>query len=158
MVHQKGCRELFALKLRVNFPVAFVKQTRRQFAGLSHCGEPNDTRFRSAARLRQSLWREENGYACGRYIHPDGRSCRLGSMVSARVGQRGVNLIDTSLIPLVQREIAYREVGAVIQTDRLWNNLLTSQALTFNLFGPLKLRPRLQLRSCAGWCPIWLAK
>jgi hypothetical protein len=32
-----------------------------------HCGEPNDTRFRSAARLRQSLWREENGYACGRY-------------------------------------------------------------------------------------------
>ena len=24
-----------------------------------HCGEPNDTRFRSAARLRQSLWREE---------------------------------------------------------------------------------------------------
>jgi hypothetical protein len=30
-------------------------------------------------------------------------------MVSARVGQRGVNLIDTSLIPLVQYEIAYRE-------------------------------------------------
>ncbi len=106
-----------------------------------YCGEPNDTRFRSAARLRQSLWREENGYACGRYVHPDGRTCRLGSMVSARIGQRGVNLIDTSLIPLVQREIAYREVGAVIQTDRLWNNLLTSQALTFNLFGPFKQRP-----------------
>jgi hypothetical protein len=107
-----------------------------------HCGEPNDTRFRSVARLRQ-LWREENGYACGRYTHPDGRTCRLGSMVSARVGQRGVNLIDTSLIPLVQHEIAYREVGAVIQTERLWNNLLTSQALTFNLFGPFKQRPAL---------------
>ena len=108
-----------------------------------HCGEPNDTRFRSAARLRQSLWREQHGYACGRYIHPDGRTCRLGSMVSARVGQRGVNLIDPSLIPLVQWEIAYREVGAVIHTERLWNNLLTSQALTFNLFGPLKQRPAL---------------
>ena len=108
-----------------------------------HCGEPNDTRFRSAARLRQSLWREEHGYACGRYLHPDGRTCRLGSMVSARVGQRGVNLIDASLIPLVQYEIAYREVGAVIHTERLWCNLLTSQALAFNLFGPFKQRPAL---------------
>jgi hypothetical protein len=84
-------------------------------AGLLHrhnCGQPNDTRFRSAARLRQSLWREEHGYACGRYLHPDGRTCRLGSMVPARIGQRGVNLIDASLIPLVQWEIAYRELGA----------------------------------------------
>src|SRR3954453_1003486 len=107
------------------------------------CAEPNDTRFRAAARLRQSLWREQHGYACGRYIHPDGRSCRLGSMVSARVGSRGINLIDPTLIPLVQHEIAYREVGAVIHTERLWTNLLTSQALTFNLFGPLKQRPAL---------------
>jgi hypothetical protein len=108
-----------------------------------HCAEPNDTRFRSSARLRQSLWREEHGYACGRYIHPDGRTCRLGSMISTRVGQRGINLIDPSLIPLVQFEIAYREVGAVIHTERLWTNLLTSQALTFNLFGPFKQRPGL---------------
>jgi len=108
-----------------------------------HCAEPNDTRFRSSARLRQSLWHEEHGYACGRYVHPDGRSCRLGSMVSSRVGQRGVNLIDPSLISLVQHDIAYREVGAVIHTECLWNNLLTSQALTFNLFGPFKQRPAL---------------
>ena len=108
-----------------------------------HCGEPNDTRFRAAARLRQSLWREAHGYACGRYGHSDGRICRLGSLVSARTGSRGVNLIDTILIPLVQHELAYREVGVVIHTDRLWNNLLTSQALAFNLFGPLKQRPAL---------------
>ena len=64
-------------------------------------------------------------------------------MITARVGQRGVNLIDASLIPLVQYEIAYREVGAVIHTERLWNNLLSSQPLTFNLFGPFKQRPSL---------------
>jgi hypothetical protein len=103
-----------------------------------HCAEPIDTRFRAAARLRQSLWREQHGYPCGRYTPPDGRSRRLGSMVSARVGRRGVNLIDPTLIPLVQYEIAYREIGAVIHTERLWTNLLTSQALAFNLFGPLK--------------------
>ncbi|MFL5286821.1 MAG: hypothetical protein ACJ8AW_39075, partial [Rhodopila sp.] len=49
-------------------------------------------------------------------------------------------LIDPALIPLVQYEIAYREIGAVIHTERLWTNLLTSQALAFNLFGPLKQR------------------
>jgi hypothetical protein len=102
------------------------------------CAELQDTRFRSVARLRQSLWREQHGYACGRYVHADGRTCRLGSMVSSRVGQRGINLIDATLIPLVRYEIAYREVGAVIYVERLWNNLLTSQALVFNLFGPFK--------------------
>src|ERR1700722_9611430 len=59
-------------------------------------------------------------------------------MVSARIGRQGINLVDPTLIPLVQYEIAYRELGAVIYVDRLWNNLLTSQALTFNLFGPFK--------------------
>lgn len=59
-------------------------------------------------------------------------------MVSNRVGQRGINLADPTLIPLVRYEIAYREVGALIYVERPWNNLLASQALTFNLFGPLK--------------------
>ncbi len=44
---------------------------------------------------------------------------------------------------MVQQQIAYREVGAVIHVERLWTNLLASQALTFSLFGPLKQRPGL---------------
>ena len=55
----------------------------------------------------------------------------------------GINLVDLTLVPLVLHEIAYREVGAVINVERLWTNLLTSQALTFNLFGPFKQRPAL---------------
>ena len=107
------------------------------------CAEPTDTRFRAIARLRQSLWREQHGYACGRYVDANGRTRRLGSRVSRRVGRTGVNLVDLTLIPLVQHEIAYREVGAVINVERLWTNLLASQALTFNLFGPFKQRPAL---------------
>jgi hypothetical protein len=107
------------------------------------CAEPTDTRFRAIARLRQSLWREQHGYACGRYLDANGRTRRLGSRVSHRVGRAGVNLVDLTLIPLVQHEIAYREVGAVINVERLWTNLLASQALTFNLFGPFKQRPAL---------------
>jgi hypothetical protein len=107
------------------------------------CAEPTDTRFRAIARLRQSLWREQHGYACGRYLDANGRTRRLGSRVSRRVGRTGVNLVDLTLIPLVRHEIAYREVGAVIHVERLWTNLLASQALTFNLFGPFKQRPAL---------------
>ena len=108
-----------------------------------NCAEPTDTRFRAVARLRQSLWREQHGYPCGRYVDANGRPRRLGSRVSYRVGLTGVNLVDPALIPLVHHEIAYREVGAVIHVERLWTNLVTSQALTFNLFGPLKQNPRL---------------
>jgi PD-(D/E)XK nuclease superfamily len=77
------------------------------------------------------------------YVDANGRPRRLGSRVSYRVGRTGINLIDPALIPLVHHEIAYREVGAVIHVERLWTNLLTSQALTFNLFGPLKQNPPL---------------
>ena len=102
------------------------------------CVGPLDTRFRAMARLRQSLWREEHGYPCGRYLDGTGRARRLGSRVSNRVGRTGINLVDPILMPLVQHEVAYREVGAVIEVERLWTNLLTSQALIFNLFGPFK--------------------
>jgi hypothetical protein len=107
------------------------------------CAEPNDTRFRAVARLRQSIWREQQGYTCGRYLDAKGRSRRLGSRVTDRIGRTGINLVDPTLIPLVQREIAYREVGAFIHAERLWNNLPASQTLTFSLFGPCKQHPAL---------------
>ncbi len=52
-----------------------------------HCAEPTDTRFRAVACLRQSLWREAEGYPCGRYVDVHGRSRRLGSR-----GRRGLTL------------------------------------------------------------------
>jgi hypothetical protein len=103
-----------------------------------HCAEPLDTRFRAVARLRQSLWRQQQGYACGHYLDANGHPRRLGSRVTPRIAQTGVNLVDPALVPLVRREIAYREIGAVIEVERLWTNLLASQTLTFSLFGPLK--------------------
>ena len=72
------------------------------------CAEPTDTRFRAIARLRQSLWREQHGFACGRYFDANGRTRRLGSRVSYRVGRTGINLVDLTLLPLVLHEIAYR--------------------------------------------------
>ena len=102
------------------------------------CYEPSDTRFRASARLLQSLWRERHGYPCGVIVNDAGEFRPLGSRLTAPIARTGVNLIERALVPLVRREVAWREVGAIIETDRLWGNLLSSQTLTFNLFGPLK--------------------
>ncbi len=107
------------------------------------CAEQTDTRFRAVARLRQSLWREAQGYPCGRYVDAHGRTRRLGSRLTSRIGRTGANLVDPALAPLVRHAIAYREVGAVIDVTRLWTNLLTSQALAFSLFGPFLQQPAL---------------
>ncbi len=108
------------------------------------CHEPTDTRYRAAARLAQALWRERRGLACGR--HRDaatGRWRRLGSRLGLRPAAAGANLVDPALVPLVRRELAYREPGAAIDGRRLWGNMLASQALAFSLFGPLQLNPAL---------------
>lgn len=103
-----------------------------------HCEQPFDTRFRAVARLRQSLWRQAHGFPCGHIADAHGELRRLGSRLTPRVARRGVNIIDPALVPLVRREVAYREIGALIETERLWGNLLASQPLAFSLFAPLK--------------------
>jgi hypothetical protein len=104
-----------------------------------HCHEPIDTRFRAMARLRQSLWRQAHGYPCGYVVTAaTGARRRLGSRLTPRDAKRGANIVDPALVPFVRRELAYREIGAFIEPDRLWGNLLASQPLGFSLFGPLK--------------------
>ncbi|MBI0436086.1 hypothetical protein D9598_19950 [Roseomonas sp. KE0001] len=104
------------------------------------CHEPTDTRYRAAARLAQALWRESRGLAAGRYRDAaTGRWRRLGSRFGLRPAAAGANLVDSILMPLIRRELAYCEPGAAIDERRLWQNMLSSQALAFSLFGPLKL-------------------
>jgi hypothetical protein len=104
------------------------------------CAVPQDTRYRAAARLAQSLWRDRQGHPCGRVRDPTtGHRRLLGSRLTPAVARTGANLADPALLPLVRHELAYREVGAAIEPERLWGNLLASQALVFGLFGPLKL-------------------
>ena len=59
-----------------------------------HVHEPLDTRFRSAARLLQALWREDRNLPIGSYVNEHGKRRKLGSR-------------------------AYREIGALIDAERL---------------------------------------
>ena len=103
-----------------------------------HCLRTTDDRFTAAARLLQSLWRTDRNLPPGTHTSPDGKRRLLGSRLSPAAGRAGAGFLTPEIWALVRRELAYREIGAVIDPDRLCLNLLSSQQLTFNLFGPLK--------------------
>src|SRR3954451_10186398 len=85
-----------------------------------HSYEPSDNRFRSAARLRQALIREQNGWPMGEYRTAKGTQRKLGSYVTAKAAANSVNSISPEIAQLVRREVAYREEGALIDESRLW--------------------------------------
>ena len=101
--------------------------------------EPSDTRFRAAARLLQTLWRQDAGLPIGSHRSPDGKRRKLGSRINTTSAKAGANFLNADIANLARREVIYREPGAVIDQERLWTNLLSSQPLAFNLFGALKL-------------------
>jgi hypothetical protein len=53
-----------------------------------------------------------------------------------RPGRAGGNFLTPEIAHTARRETAYREIGALIDADRLATNLLSSMPLTFNLLAP----------------------
>lgn len=100
--------------------------------------ELSDDRFRSCARLLQALWRENEGLLIGDCVSPDGTVRSLGSRI-AHGAETGRNFLTPDIAQVAWHETVYRERGAVIDEDRLWSNLLSSQALAFNVLGPMRL-------------------
>ena len=101
----------------------------------------SDNEFQRKARLLQALWREERGYPIGSYVPPRRvEAVELGSLVEARFAEeRGANFLTPAIFELVQAELAGAKNGSgkPYGLPRLYENLLTSQALCFNLFGEL---------------------
>ncbi|MCP1557930.1 UNVERIFIED_ORG: hypothetical protein M2438_002014 [Methylobacterium sp. SuP10 SLI 274] len=116
---------------------------------------PADHRFKAAARFMQALWREDRGLAIGTHIdrREPHRPRRLGSRISTAAGALGSNFLHTDIVPVVTRALAYREPGAAYDVDRLRTNLLSSQPLAFNLFGPLARDLALATRFVAELMP-----
>ncbi len=121
---------------------------------------PADHRFKAAARFLQALWREDRGLAIGTHIdrREPHRPRRLGSRISTAAGALGANFIHPDIVPVVTRALAYREPGAAYDVDRLRTNLLSSQPLAFNLFGPLARDLALATRFVAKLFPGTLTR
>ena len=94
-----------------------------------------DTRFRSAARMLQCLWLKDQGIPTASSKQTsDGRS-GFASHLRADAAKAGRNFLNLQIHQVVLRELLVREEGASIDEDRLFGNSLSSQPLSFNLFG-----------------------
>lgn len=95
-----------------------------------------DNAFQRRARLLQSLWREEQGLPIGEH---DGRP--LGSrLVTSAVDKDLANYLTETIRAVVRREVLdpERSQGKLYSKPRIFNDLLSSQPLCFNLFGELQ--------------------
>ena len=94
-----------------------------------------DTRFRSAARLLQCIWLKDQRIPTtnsntGSEGHPG-----FASHLRADAAKAGRNFLNLTVHQVVLRELLVREEGASIDEERLFGNSLSSQPLSFNLFG-----------------------
>lgn len=90
---------------------------------------PQDTDFSARARLNQSIWREQKGYPKG----------KLGNYLEADFAKSSrSNFLTEKIKTLVQYEVYQsHQEKKLISEPRIWENLLSSQPLAFNLFGEL---------------------
>ena len=100
-----------------------------------------DTRFRSAARLLQSLWRQDQNLPIGLHHSLGDKpvTIKLGSRLDPTAARAGRNFVSPEVHAFVRRALVLREENAMIDEDRLYANLLSSMPLCFNLLGPLAL-------------------
>jgi hypothetical protein len=97
-----------------------------------HTDYSGDNVFASKARLLQSVWRDEKGYDFERY----GNYLKLDF-----AKENGTNFLTKGITEIVKYELVNKSIDRkVIQEPRIWNNLLSSQPMAFNLFGELKLK------------------
>lgn len=103
-----------------------------------HVWVPTDSSFQRRCRLRQALWREANDIPIGH--KPNGEP--LGSRIAMpRAKEQLENFITPVVRDVVRAEVMdpVRAADKLFGEPRIYDNLLSSQPLCFNLFGELSV-------------------
>ena len=97
-----------------------------------------DSRFVADCRKLQSMYRDKIGEAIRPYKGRDGRVHYYGNYISGGE-ESGANFLTPYAFQHAKFRVdpANRKPGETIDADRLFNNLLSSQPMAFNLFCPL---------------------
>ncbi len=91
--------------------------------------------FQRAARTLQSIWRDRSHLPVGEH---NGRP--LGSRLPAEMAERDLaNYLTPGIRKVVRDELINAADSQLFSKPRIYNDLLSSQPLCFNLFGELKL-------------------
>lgn len=102
-----------------------------------HALIPSDNAFQRSARLHQALWRERHGLPIG-----DHRGGPLGSRLAMPDAKdKLLNFLNDAIRNVVLREVLEptRRADKLYGEPRIFNDLLSSQPMVFNLFGELRL-------------------
>ncbi|MBQ8438027.1 MAG: hypothetical protein IJ431_05225 [Alistipes sp.] len=101
-------------------------------------GEPysGDSKFVAKCRALQSVYRVAIGEAIRPYIGKD-RAYYFGNYIE-HGETTGANFLEDYIFVYAKYRVAYKKPFETINSDRLFNNLLSSQPMAFNLFCPLR--------------------
>ena len=126
-------------KLAMGDPTVMVDLDR--LAKRFHAFEAVDKReFQRAARVLQSIWREELGLAAGTIKTKSGDRI-LGSLLEMPSAKETLaNYLTDTVRRVVREEVldSAKSQGKLYGKPRIFNNLLSSQPLCFNLFAELR--------------------
>lgn len=138
----------------------------RQALEAMHCWEADDqvprrpemTDFRRRSRYHQARWQEANGHPIGSQPFapkPDGGSARpVGSRLPlAYARETGANFLTPGALDAARARTSITEPHQSFDHQRMWADLLSSEALAFNLFGDLAGDVGLADRAVHTWWP-----
>jgi len=94
-----------------------------------------DNAFAQRMRFHQSWYRSRVLHAPVGTGPKAGNTTRYGNMLTRQDGERGLNFLTPHIFEVAKRRLELKK-GAV-EKFRLFCNMLSSQAMCFNLFGPL---------------------
>ncbi len=165
MVEQSGPDSGADQSLGEQYSLQMTTTPTRQELEAAHCWEADDhipgrpamTEFRRRTRFHQARWREANGLPIGSqpYAARPGAPARpVGSRLPLDYAtQSGANLLGPSAREAARSRTSVIEPHQSFDHQRLWADLLSSEALAFNLFGDLAVDHALADRAVHKW---WL--
>ena len=131
----------------------------------AHCWEAEDragtpamTEFRRRSRYHQAMWREARGYPIGTQPYrpkPDGPPARLvGSRLPLDFAhETGATFLTADALAAARRRTETVERHQTLDRQRTWADLLSSEALSINLFGDLAADHALADHAVHAWWP-----
>ena len=118
---------------------------------------PAMTEFRQRTRYHQAQWREANGHPIGSQPYaprPGGRTRPVGSRIPLAYGtETGANFLTSGALEAARARTSVIEPHQSFDHQRLWADLLSSEALAFNLFGDLAADIGRADRAVHAWWP-----
>ena len=118
---------------------------------------PELTDFRRRLRYHQAQWREANGHPIGSQPfvpRPRDAVRPVGSRIPLDYGREtGSNFLSSSALDAARARMSFIEREQSIDHQRLWADLLSANAMCFNLFGDLAADLALADRAVHTWWP-----